>query len=87
MKAGALARCGSLPAVAGRCKPPIARLVPKLRLGHALSGEALLRSVARPGALPPLPPRRKQSFQDKGVTKHELGHEEKKRLPLPRHIT
>ena len=50
-------------------------LVPKLRLGHALVGEALLRRHGSTGRAPSPAAPWKQSFQVKGMTKQELGHE------------
>ena len=51
-------------------------LVPKLQLGNAPVCEALLRRPGRPQTLHPAAGAGKQSFQDIGVTKLELGHEE-----------
>ena len=53
-------------------------LVPKLPLGHALVCEALLRRRGSTGRAPSAAAPWKQSFQDKDVTKLELGHKSEK---------
>ena len=65
-------------AVRDSARPPRKGIVlsfPSSSLGTHLSAKLRFVGVERPGALLPLAARGKQSFQDKCVTKLELGHE------------